>query len=95
MAAPKTIEDKVRAILCELLGVTESEASMNALLAEDLGADELDLVEITMALEEEFRIEIPDDEADALYGLDEAARVPHVADVVQFVQKKVGKVASA
>ena len=55
--------DKIKAIVVEQLGVDESEVTMEASFIDDLGADSLDLVELIMALEEEFDIEIPDEEA--------------------------------
>ena len=54
--------DKIKAIVVEQLGVDESEVTMEASFIDDLGADSLDLVELIMALEEEFDIEIPDEE---------------------------------
>ena len=58
--------DKIKAIVVEQLGVDESEVTMEASFIDDLGADSLDLVELIMALEEEFDIEIPDEEAEKL-----------------------------
>ena len=59
-------EDKVKEIIVEQLGVDASEVTIEAKFIEDLGADSLDTVELVMALEEEFNIEIPDDEAEKL-----------------------------
>ncbi|MCH7782895.1 acyl carrier protein [candidate division KSB1 bacterium] len=59
-------EDKVKEIIVEQLGVDASEVTIEAKFIEDLGADSLDTVELVMALEEEFDIEIPDDEAEKL-----------------------------
>ena len=59
-------EDKVKEIIVEQLGVDASEVTIEAKFIEDLGADSLDTVELVMVLEEEFDIEIPDDEAEKL-----------------------------
>jgi len=61
-----THEVKVKEIIVEQLGVDASEVTIEAKFIEDLGADSLDTVELVMALEEEFDIEIPDDEAEKL-----------------------------
>tara|TARA_B100000315_G_C14278240_1_gene451845 strand:+ start:261 stop:500 length:240 start_codon:yes stop_codon:yes gene_type:complete len=59
-------EEKVKEIIVEQLGVDSSEVTIEAKFIEDLGADSLDTVELVMALEEEFDLEIPDDEAEKL-----------------------------
>lgn len=61
-----TIEDRVRKIVAEQLGVKEEEVTSEASFVEDLGADSLDTVELVMALEEEFETEIPDEEAEKI-----------------------------
>ncbi|WP_395480107.1 acyl carrier protein [Candidatus Curculioniphilus buchneri] len=61
-----TIEDSVKAIIAEQLGVKKEEVVNNASFVDDLGADSLDTVELVMALEEEFDTEIPDDEAEKI-----------------------------
>ena len=58
------IEDRVRKIVAEQLGVKEEEVKAEASFVDDLGADSLDTVELVMALEEEFETEIPDEEAE-------------------------------
>ena len=58
------IFDKVKEIIIEQLGVTESSITMEASFIDDLGADSLDIVELIMALEEEFDLEIPDSDAE-------------------------------
>ena len=58
------VADKVKSIIVEQLGVEEGEVGENASFTEDLGADSLDIVELVMAFEEEFDIEIPDDAAE-------------------------------
>ena len=60
------IFDKVKEIIIEQLGVTESSITMEASFIDDLGADSLDIVELIMALEEEFDLEIPDSDAEKL-----------------------------
>ena len=57
-----SIEERVKKIVCEQLGVKEDEVKPSASYVEDLGADSLDTVELVMALEEEFETEMPDDE---------------------------------
>jgi len=60
------IEDRVRKIVAEQLGVKEEEVKTEASFVDDLGADSLDTVELVMALEEEFETEIPDEEAEKI-----------------------------
>ncbi len=62
----KSVEEKVKKIIAEQLGVDESEVTPDASFVEDLGADSLDTVELVMALEEEFGIEIPDEDAEKI-----------------------------
>ena len=66
MATKDQIFDKVKAIIVDQLGVEEEEVSMESSFIEDLGADSLDIVELIMALEEEFEIEVPDEDAEKL-----------------------------
>ncbi|SDI94560.1 acyl carrier protein [Pseudomonas abietaniphila] len=61
-----TIEDRVKKIVAEQLGVKAEEVTNTASFVEDLGADSLDTVELVMALEEEFETEIPDEEAEKI-----------------------------
>ncbi len=61
-----SIEERVKNIVVEQLGVTAEEAKPEASFIDDLGADSLDTVELVMALEEEFDIEIPDEEAEKI-----------------------------
>ena len=61
-----SIEEKVQKIVCEHLGVSAEEVKLEASFIDDLGADSLDTVELVMAFEEEFEIEIPDEEAEAI-----------------------------
>ena len=60
------VEEKVQQIVCEQLGVSSEEVKPEASFIDDLGADSLDTVELVMAFEEEFEIEIPDEEAEAI-----------------------------
>ena len=68
----KPVEERVKEIIVEQLGVEEDEVLPAAKFIEDLGADSLDIVELVMALEEEFGIDIPDDEADKLKTVGDA-----------------------
>ncbi len=61
-----TVEERVKKIVCEQLGVKEDEVTSASSFVEDLGADSLDTVELVMALEEEFETEIPDEEAEKI-----------------------------
>lgn len=61
-----SIEERVKKIVCEQLGVKEDEVKASASFVDDLGADSLDTVELVMALEEEFETEIPDEEAEKI-----------------------------
>ncbi len=66
MASKDQIFDRVKGIIVDQLGVEEDEVSMESSFIEDLGADSLDIVELIMALEEEFEIEVPDEDAEKL-----------------------------
>ncbi|HET8668061.1 MAG TPA: acyl carrier protein [Terriglobales bacterium] len=79
-----SVEDKVKQIIVEQLGVDEAEVTPNASFVDDLGADSLDTVELVMAFEEAFDIEIPDDDAE---------KIKTVSDAVDYIEKnaKVGK----
>ena len=66
------IEERVKKLICEQLGVMEEEVQSDASFVEDLGADSLDTVELVMALEEEFETEIPDEEAEKITTVKEA-----------------------
>jgi acyl carrier protein len=73
------IEEKVNAIVAEKLGVDKAEVTPDAVFIDDLGADSLDLVELIMAMEEEFGFEIADDEAEKLRT---------VGDVTKFIKAR-------
>ena len=67
-----SIEERVKKLICEQLGVKEEEVKDEASFVDDLGADSLDTVELVMALEEEFETEIPDEEAENITTVKEA-----------------------
>ncbi len=67
-----SIEERVKKIICEQLGVKEEDARNEAAFVEDLGADSLDTVELVMALEEEFECEIPDEDAEKITTVQQA-----------------------
>ena len=64
--AEKSIEEKVKDIIVEQLGVNPEQVTLQAKFIEDLGADSLDTVELVMAFEEEFNVEVPDEEAEKI-----------------------------
>ncbi len=67
-----SVEERVRKIVIEQLGVKEDEVKNDASFVDDLGADSLDTVELVMALEEEFETEIPDEEAEKITTVQQA-----------------------
>ena len=67
-----TVEERVKKIVVEQLGVKEEEVTTEASFVDDLGADSLDTVELVMALEEEFETEIPDEEAEKITTVKQA-----------------------
>lgn len=69
--------EKVKKIIVEQLGVEEDEIAMESSFIDDLGADSLDIVELIMALEEEFELEIPDSEAE---------KITTVGDAVEYIK---------
>jgi acyl carrier protein len=74
------LEDRVSAIVVEQLGVSKEELAPEASFIDDLGADSLDIVELVMAMEEEFDIEIPDDDAE---------KIQTIEDVITYVKAKI------
>ena len=72
MSAMSTIEERVRKIVAEQLGIKNDDLKNDASFVDDLGADSLDTVELVMALEEEFETEIPDDEAEKITTVQQA-----------------------
>ncbi|OGP31159.1 MAG: acyl carrier protein [Deltaproteobacteria bacterium GWC2_42_11] len=74
-----SVESKVKKIIVDQLGVSEEDVSPKASFVEDLGADSLDTVEMVMAFEEEFNIEIPDEDAE---------KIKTVQDSIDYISKK-------
>ncbi len=77
-----SVEDKVKAIIVEQLSVDEGEVTATASFIDDLGADSLDTVELVMALEEGFSIEIPDDAAE---------KITNVREAIDYIQSHLPK----
>lgn len=73
----KSIEQRVKDIIVDQLGVNPDQVTLEAKFIEDLGADSLDTVELVMALEEEFGIEVPDEQAEKLQS---------VGDVIKYIE---------
>lgn len=74
----ESIEEKVKQIIVDELGVEESEVTSNARFVDDLGADSLDNVELVMRFEEEFGVEIPDEDAE---------KIQSVRDAIEYIEK--------
>ena len=74
------VEEKVKSIIAEQLGVKSEEVTPGASFIDDLGADSLDTVELVMALEEEFGIEIPDEDAE---------KMTTVGDAIKYIEEKI------
>ena len=77
-----SVEEKVKQIIVEQLGVDESQVDLAASFVEDLGADSLDIVELVMAFEEAFEIEIPDDDAE---------KITTVKDAIDYIEAHTKK----
>lgn len=75
------VEEKVKSIIVEQLGIEESEVELESSFIDDLGADSLDTVELVMAFEEEFDLEIPDEEAE---------KITMVKDAVDHIMIAIG-----
>ena len=75
------IEERVAAIIIEQLGIAKSEVIPEASFIDDLGADSLDIVELVMAMEETFDIEIPDDDAE---------KIQTIGDAFSYVKERLG-----
>ena len=80
--ADKTIEEKVKDIIVEQLGVNPEQVTPKASFIEDLGADSLDIVELVMELEEEFEITIPDDQAE---------KIKTVGEAIDYIEREIAK----
>jgi acyl carrier protein len=80
MASKEQLFDKIKAIIVDQLSVEEAEVTVEASFIEDLGADSLDIVELIMALEEEFEIEVPDEDAEKLQT---------VGDAIAYIKAKL------
>ena len=76
------VQDKITEIIVEQLGVKPEEVVPEASFVDDLGADSLDTVELVMALEEEFGIEIPDEDAE---------KIQTVGDAIRYIEEKSGQ----
>lgn len=77
-----SVADKVKSIIVEQLGVDAEEVTLEASFTDDLGADSLDIVELVMAFEEEFGIEIPDEEAE---------KISRVREAVSYIEQHQGE----
>lgn len=77
-----SVEERVKKIVVEQLGVEEAQVTKEASFVDDLGADSLDTVELVMALEEEFKLEIPDEEAE---------KISTVGQAVEYIEKNLPK----
>jgi len=75
-------DKKIRQIIAEQLGLGEDEVRLEASLVDDLGADSLDIVELVMAMEEEFEMEIPDEDAE---------KIVTVKDIIDYVKKRTNE----
>jgi acyl carrier protein len=75
------VDEKVKEIIAKQLGVDQSEVTPDASFVEDLGADSLDTVELVMAFEEAFNIEIPDEDAE---------KIAKVKDAIDYIKNKIG-----
>lgn len=78
----KSVEEKVKDIIVEQLGVNPEQVTNTASFIEDLGADSLDTVELVMAFEEEFGVEVPDEDAEKLQT---------VGDVIKYIEERSSK----
>jgi len=74
------VEDKIKEIIVEQLGVSAEEVVAEASFIDDLGADSLDIVELVMALEEEWGLEIPDDDAE---------KIQTIQDAINYIEERV------
>jgi len=77
-----SVEQKVKQIIVEQLGVDESQVDGSASFVDDLGADSLDIVELVMAFEEAFELDIPDEDAE---------KIGSVKDAIDYIEAKMAK----
>lgn len=75
------LEQRVTELIVEQLGVSKDEVVMNASFIDDLGADSLDIVELVMSMEEEFDLEIPDDDAE---------KIQTIGDAIAYLEERMG-----
>jgi acyl carrier protein len=80
MVLKTTIEERVKKIVSEQLGIEDEDITTESSFVEDLGADSLDTVELVMAFEEEFKIEIPDEDAEKILS---------VKNAIDYIKEKV------
>lgn len=76
------VEDKIKGLVAEQLGVSVDEVTPEASFTDDLGADSLDIVELVMAIEEEYGIEIPDDDAE---------KIQTIQDAITYIEERTQK----
>ena len=81
MSDEKSIEERVKDVIVAQLGVDPSEVKPEASYVDDLGADSLDTVELVMALEEEFGLDIPDEEAE---------KIKTIGETIEYIKNKIG-----
>jgi acyl carrier protein len=77
-----SVEERVIEIVCENLGVNKEQVNRNTSFIEDVGADSLDIVELIMELEEEFEINIPDEQAE---------KIKTVGEAIDYIEKEIAK----
>ncbi len=75
-----SVEEKVKKIIVEQLGISSDEVTSDAKFVDDLGADSLDIVELIMAFEEQFDIEIPDEDAE---------KIETVGDAIKYIEERI------
>jgi acyl carrier protein len=76
-----SVEERVTSLIVEQLGVSKEEAVIQASFIDDLGADSLDIVELVMSLEEDFDVEIPDEDAE---------KIQTIGDAIAYMKERVG-----
>ena len=76
-----SLEERVTSLIVEQLGISKEEAVLQASFIDDLGADSLDIVELVMSLEEDFDVEIPDEDAE---------KIQTIGDAITYMKERVG-----